>query len=196
MKAIMASGFQYPQLDKAPGAIRLLVLNPDLSQQDNRIQCKLVTLNLDASYEALSYSWGTPDNLDLKIWVNDFQFPVRKNLYCALTALRSATERHLWIDALCINQDDPHEKAHRVGMMDLIYEKAQQVLVWLGYSDESWTWATNTEEQQLPASNAQKKSLPAFELVKSLVASSKKPLGFDEWGYFVRCTVTCSCQDL
>ncbi|KAE9379583.1 heterokaryon incompatibility, partial [Stipitochalara longipes BDJ] len=97
-----------------------------------RLQCRLVTSNIDADYEALSYTWGKPDSFDLKIWVNDCHFSVRQNLHCALKALRSTGDRYLWIDTLCINQDDSHEKGHQVGMMDLIYEKAKQVLVWLG----------------------------------------------------------------
>ena len=114
----------HPQLERTPGAIRVLILSPDLHPEDNRIQCTLVTASLDATYEALSYAWGEPDDLGLKIWVNDLQFPVRKNLQCALDALRSTVDRTLWIDAVCINQNDLQEKSHQVGMMDLIYERA------------------------------------------------------------------------
>ncbi|PMD34326.1 HET-domain-containing protein, partial [Hyaloscypha variabilis F] len=122
----------YPILDRLSGTIRLLVLSQDLHPEDGRLRCRLVVSSIDAKYEALSYSWGTPDSFDLKIWVNDCHFAVRQNLYCALTALRTTGDRYLWIDALCINQDDSNEKGHQVGMMDLIYEKAEQVLVWLG----------------------------------------------------------------
>ena len=83
----MATKFQYPPFEKVPGATRLLVLSPDPSRTDNGIQCRLVPATFDAAYEALSYTWGTPDDLGLNIWVNGFHFPVRQNLYCALTAL-------------------------------------------------------------------------------------------------------------
>ena len=73
--------FYYPRLDRASRSIRLLVLCPDLHPKDNGIQCKLVTAGLDATYEALSYVWGEPDNLGLKIWVNDIQVTIRKNLF-------------------------------------------------------------------------------------------------------------------
>lgn len=182
----MATKFQYLPFEKMPGATRLLVLSPDPSRTDNGIQCRLVPATFDAAYEALSYTWGTPDDLGLKIWVNGFHFPVRQNLYCALTALQSTTERHLWIDALCINQLDSHGRVRQVGMMDLIYEKAKQVLVWLGYPDEFGNLAVNFEEPSTSTTKApcETKSLPAFELVTSIVERSKKPLGFDEWGYF------------
>ncbi|KAK3722438.1 hypothetical protein LTR37_002430 [Vermiconidia calcicola] len=38
----------------------------------------------------------------------------------------------LWIDALCINQDDRNEKTHQVAMMGRIYQEAEEVLIWLG----------------------------------------------------------------
>ena len=38
----------------------------------------------------------------------------------------------LWIDQICINQGDNHEKSEQVKMMPRIYSMAKQVLVWLG----------------------------------------------------------------
>ncbi|OAG05795.1 HET-domain-containing protein, partial [Paraphaeosphaeria sporulosa] len=39
---------------------------------------------------------------------------------------------HIWIDAICINQDDTLEKGKQVSLMSEIYRKAIQVNVWLG----------------------------------------------------------------
>jgi hypothetical protein len=44
-------------------------------------------------------------------------------------------ERVLWIDAICINQQDDEEKAHQVQMMRQIYSLAKDVVVWLGEND-------------------------------------------------------------
>lgn len=41
-------------------------------------------------------------------------------------------ERIFWIDAICINQDDLEERAAQVKIMSEIYDKAHEVLVWLG----------------------------------------------------------------
>ncbi|EKG16420.1 hypothetical protein MPH_06389 [Macrophomina phaseolina MS6] len=41
-------------------------------------------------------------------------------------------ERILWVDAICINQDDLEERAAQVKIMSRIYDKALEVLVWLG----------------------------------------------------------------
>lgn len=48
-------------------------------------------------------------------------------------------ERMLWIDALCINQDDLEERAAQVKIMPQIYDRADEVLVWLGTGlDRAW----------------------------------------------------------
>jgi hypothetical protein len=38
----------------------------------------------------------------------------------------------LWIDALCINQDDVNERTQQVRMMGDVYSSAEQVIIWLG----------------------------------------------------------------
>jgi hypothetical protein len=43
--------------------------------------------------------------------------------------------RLLWIDAVCINQNDTTEKSIQVTMMDIIYKRASRVLIYLGESD-------------------------------------------------------------
>ncbi|KAH8765311.1 heterokaryon incompatibility protein-domain-containing protein [Diaporthe sp. PMI_573] len=42
-----------------------------------------------------------------------------------------------WVDAICINQEDPDERSHQVStMMAKIYESAESVITWLGKSDD------------------------------------------------------------
>ena len=54
-------------------------------------------------------------------------------LYMALKRLRFAnSKRVLWVDAVCINQDDLEERKLHVQFMGQIYTKAKKVLVWLG----------------------------------------------------------------
>ncbi|TQN69909.1 Heterokaryon incompatibility protein 6, OR allele, partial [Colletotrichum shisoi] len=50
----------------------------------------------------------------------------------ALRHLRGAEGVHVWIDQLCINQDDNTEKVHQVRMMRHIYSAAARVAVWMG----------------------------------------------------------------
>ncbi|KAI8945568.1 heterokaryon incompatibility protein-domain-containing protein [Xylaria longipes] len=58
---------------------------------------------------------------------------VRENLLEGLRVFRLADqERTLWVDALCINQEDTDERNQQVGMMGLIFWLAERVLIWLG----------------------------------------------------------------
>lgn len=57
------------------------------------------------------------------------------NLHSALLHLRPANgddRRPLWIDAICINQNDREERSQQVAMMREIYASATQVIIWLG----------------------------------------------------------------
>ncbi|GKZ33403.1 hypothetical protein AbraIFM66950_003259 [Aspergillus brasiliensis] len=83
-------------------------------------------------YEALSYVWGSGTRSQ-KITLNGCQFPVTDNLYVALSYLRNRQlDRVLWVDAVCIDQNNLDEKAKQIPLMRTIYAKAQNVIVWLG----------------------------------------------------------------
>ena len=101
--------------------------------------CSRSELFLDgiASYSALSYVWGTGEK-NTPIIINNCSFAVTSDLNTALLYLRnyttanSALSKSLWIDAICINQQDSTEKSMQVALMKSIYETAFQVIVWLG----------------------------------------------------------------
>jgi hypothetical protein len=58
---------------------------------------------------------------------------VTANLEEALQYLRRPEQtRMVWVDAVCINQDDPKEKTIQVNMMGKIYSKSTRGAVWLG----------------------------------------------------------------
>lgn len=93
-------------------------------------------LSQDPEYEALSYMWGSADNLNT-IDIEGKEFRIGQNLWQALKQLRhSKVPRLLWIDAICINQDDTAERNHQVNQMSLIYSKAIRVIIWLGLETE------------------------------------------------------------
>ncbi|PMD52529.1 HET-domain-containing protein [Hyaloscypha bicolor E] len=117
---------------------RLLILEPCINPGEV-IRCNLISESLDSDlhYEAVSYTWGEPVN-EAEIIVNFVALPVRKNLWEALRHLRATERRTLWIDAVCINQQNVPERNAQVKMMRQIYERAQKVVIWLGIqSDES-----------------------------------------------------------
>lgn len=57
---------------------------------------------------------------------------VHDKLQRLLDILRAEAPQHLWIDALCINQQDFDEKNHQIPLMTQVYSKAAKVVVWLG----------------------------------------------------------------
>jgi hypothetical protein len=58
---------------------------------------------------------------------------VTVNLHEALSHLRDRSiERIIWVDAVCINQNDGEEKGQQIQLMAKIYGQASRVLVWLG----------------------------------------------------------------
>ena len=42
------------------------------------------------------------------------------------------TDQPLWIDAICLNQEDDEEKSKQVPRMSDIYSLAEEVIFWLG----------------------------------------------------------------
>lgn len=123
--------------------IRLLVLLPASDPQDE-VRCEFRIVSVDPSgkncptpaalqYEVLSYTWGesnTNRSITLCDWAN---FKVTDNLYSALVRLRHAeTNRILWVDGLCIDQDNNAERNWQVALRAQTLKAAETVIVWLG----------------------------------------------------------------
>jgi hypothetical protein len=118
--------------------IRLLTLlpSPRISStglHDASIRCSLKAVSLieKPAYKALSYTWGAETPLR-EIVIDEKTFGVTVNLHAALCHLQEDKPIHLWVDAICINQKDEHEKNKQVEQMGVIYKAATQVLAWLG----------------------------------------------------------------
>ncbi|RDA93623.1 hypothetical protein CP533_6182 [Ophiocordyceps camponoti-saundersi (nom. inval.)] len=120
------------------GSIRLLHILPHVDETAS-VECSLSVYDLLNSgkthpYEALSYAWGSQAR-PRSILIDNSNFSIGENLHSALLHLRDGfLERIIWIDAICINQDDPDEKSDQVRSIALIYAKAHRVIVWLGDS--------------------------------------------------------------
>jgi hypothetical protein len=120
--------------------LKLLKLLP-YSSFDDDVRCDVFHSSLDnhPPYEALSYAWGDP-SITANIQCNAAPYAVTISLATALRYLRAKDgERIMWVDAICINQQDGIEKTHQVRQMRGIYTGAEQVRVWLS----GWVRLTN-----------------------------------------------------
>jgi hypothetical protein len=133
--------------------IRLLVLGSEFGPPGNA-HCFMKSVPLDSpslKFVAISYAWGDPRD-DIQIQVNRKSVRITRTLESALRQIQKLRFREsqnsdghnhddrklaIWVDALCIDQSTTFEKNHQVAMMKSIYEKATQVVVWLGDSDEA-----------------------------------------------------------
>jgi hypothetical protein len=133
-------------------------------EEKDPIQVELTTVSsLDQpAYTAISYCWGSPDANRYRIFVNGQPLDVRVNLYDCLVWLRrkgigtktatacpapyhSDSEMHarrmqglpLWIDMICINQEDLAERNSQVLLMGDLFRNATAVVSWI-WGDERY----------------------------------------------------------
>ncbi|KAJ8114391.1 hypothetical protein ONZ43_g4912 [Nemania bipapillata] len=128
--------YQYSPLQESKGEIRLLELYPGVFDDDINCSVRHVTLANTLEFTALSYTWGDP-KIRKPISVGGQTLEVTINLFDALRHLRSLQKtRTLWVDAVCINQEDLEERSKQVLRMRDIYTCAKTVEVWLGPADD------------------------------------------------------------
>ena len=128
--------FRYQPLDDQVFSIRILNLEPS-PRWDAPIQCRLNNATLHPvglEYEALSYTWDSNQLTD-PIVLDGSRFNVSSNLSSFLRHRREKENTvQLWVDGICINQQDTEEKSRQVQMMNLIYTAAPKLVIWLGPS--------------------------------------------------------------
>lgn len=139
-----------PRLDASTGQIRLLQILRRQDPWDETVHCHIFKTCLfdeipgPPLFNALSYVWGDKNSLK-NIVMNGNIIPVRSNLE---SALRHFRDHHveviqglpLWVDAVCINQDDTEERNQQVTLMGKIYKRAHHVLPWLGEGNFDTDW--------------------------------------------------------
>ncbi|KAE9582166.1 Heterokaryon incompatibility protein 6, OR allele [Colletotrichum fructicola] len=141
-----------------PNSIRLLILEPGYF--DDPIQCSLYlssTLDL-VDYDAISYTWADENdtmNHTGIIFLESYRLPVTPNCETALKRARSrGTSKVVWIDSVCMNQDDVDERGHQVRLMPQIYSRARQVLIYFGEpsaeEERLFRWMSDDYEPDAP----------------------------------------------
>jgi hypothetical protein len=129
--------------DPLPAGAFIRVLNVDLDPAGGESTCSFSTICLDSEnipeFTAVSYTWDHPAIPVSSIVVSDSpacSLSLSRTLHELFEELRGRNERNsaLWIDALCIDQGNPAERAAQVAMMDRVFSSAWRVMVWLGPS--------------------------------------------------------------
>ena len=144
-------------------SIRLITLRPGVLEDDLECTIDTASLDLNPEYEAVSYVWGatecpgyvickTPENGgkfssilsgifrpragSVESNASDSFVTISSNLESALRRIRQRDSSVvLWIDQICINQANVAERSALVNMMGDIFQKAEQVIMWLGADD-------------------------------------------------------------
>lgn len=145
---------EYPMSDATPSIYRPLnhgersvrLVSIKKGTQESALHANLLYVSLDDAppYEALSYVWGDMWNPG-RLTLNEHEKEITSNLQGALLGLSSEMDdRLLWVDAICISQEDTKERSHLVQLMRVIYTTARQTLVWLGRATTASNLARGT----------------------------------------------------
>ena len=137
--------FKLPLLS-SPRHIRLIsVINSTVLDQPVCVKFTETSLDEPVQYQTLSYTWGETfvdgshlnqyvicKEQPLRVTSNLFDFLDRLQWHCQAFNCQRETRLPFWIDAVCINQDDPAERGHQVELMAEIYRKSRRLVIWLG----------------------------------------------------------------
>ena len=111
-----------------PHDIRLLSFSTGLEE----LHIIHTNLNTAPTYTSVSYSWNDQQR-DHDIHVDSHKLKIIENLRIGLPHLiKKASTQFLWVDEICIDQENEEEKAVQVPLMEEIYTRCQECLVWLG----------------------------------------------------------------
>jgi hypothetical protein len=132
----MTEKYSYRPLSSAR-ITRVLLLQPDASR-NAELRCSLEETSLDVigdgrrQFHALSYVWGAKTGTQ-PLFCDGKTILITPNCDSALRHLRHPKKPFvLWVDAVCINQEDLAERTQQVPLMGDIYQRAIKVIIWLG----------------------------------------------------------------
>ncbi|CAG8972454.1 hypothetical protein HYALB_00001143 [Hymenoscyphus albidus] len=98
---------------------------------------RIVPSDSSTVYLALSYVWGEIRRCTIG---SDLRLPddFPNTIADAITFTLNAGYRYLWVDQLCIDQNDPRKRSEQISQMDLIYGTAELTLVAAAGFDSSF----------------------------------------------------------
>jgi hypothetical protein len=169
--------FSYSKL--LPGQFRLL----RLERYADSLECELMNIDIGQApeYNALSYTWGL-DPPSKTILANRHPLLITSNLYDALSEIQKRRDsfydmpRLLWVDAICINQEDNDEKSVQLQLMSSIYKSAEHVLIWLGKSADNSDLAIDNLDPALKAITPLPQSIEGKAAARQTLLAKTDPI--------------------
>lgn len=131
--------YKYEPLREAD-EIRLLHLRRGKSGDIFRADLKTVRIRGSHDYDAISYTWAdengdTTKCCSLKIGSPGALLPITRSCDSVLRQVHKRTS-WIWIDAVCVNQEDVEERGKQVDLMPLIYKGASRTFACVGEASE------------------------------------------------------------
>lgn len=131
--------YKYEHLREAD-EIRLLHLHRGKSGDPLRADLETVRIRESRYYKAISYTWAdesgdTTKCCSLEIGSPGSLLPITRSCDSVLRQVRNHTS-WIWIDAVCINQEDVQERGKQVDLMPQIYKCASQTFAYVGEASE------------------------------------------------------------
>ncbi|KAF2973012.1 hypothetical protein GQX73_g495 [Xylaria multiplex] len=145
MPAIFDGGdFRHEPLPDSKRFIRLITIQAAKKNQPSGMSIQLKAWLWEGDtlppYSAISYTWGDPA-ITTHVSINGRRAKIRQN--CEDAMIQASSHAHpdcgyIWIDAICIDQENNSEKSDQVAMMGQIYQRASRVFSCVGqHADDS-----------------------------------------------------------
>lgn len=128
--------YQHERLDD--GHLRVLTLFPGDELDPLHGLIWVTRLDAKVHYTTVSYVWGPKSRRKHALHTPVGRLTITEPLYFTLKKLRKRHKSEvLWVDAICINQDDDNEKTEQVKMLAQIFQNSAQTLGFIQDNGES-----------------------------------------------------------
>ena len=139
-----AERYTHEPLTDSKTQIRLLEMLPGDNEECLRFSISTHSLyDVGIKFNAITYTWGKKRKTP-RILIDDKVYFVGRNCYKALESIHwpwiqgRLRGNLVWVDSVCINQDDVAEKSSQVSVMGEVYARAAEVFACVGpHADDS-----------------------------------------------------------
>lgn len=151
---------------------KVILKTPDEMKVIDLKSMSIVDAPPECRYCALSYVWGQPrkpwltltreNTNSLRVLNSLVGVNLPRTILDAITVSKELGQRYLWVDSLCIMQDDAVYQKQQIGIMDTIYASATLTLIAAGgnnadtgfpgvstWSRDSWRQISTVQDMEL-----------------------------------------------